>query len=310
MLKDKPFYFRLIVLGLLILTGMLLFSAIAILSLVPFLGSGFLDRLQDLSDLDDTQTLQILKYLQVMNQAGLFIAPSLVFAWLYNRQTSTFLGSGRMPKGSVLLFSVMLTGAMIPAINLMVEWNESIRLPEFFSGMEQWMEEKEGQANNLTEAFLNTASFQGFLVNFLMIGVLAALGEELFFRGLLIRILLDQTPNKHFAVWITSFLFSALHLQFYGFFPRMLLGLVFGYVFVWTENLWYPVAMHLVFNSITVVVAYLNAKGSISTDVESFGSFSEPWVIMGSVFISIFLFLLIYRKGMNNKKPPVSIKPR
>lgn len=295
-LAEKPFYIRLIILGLLILTGLLIFTVIAVLTLIPFHGPDFLTRLTDMSDLTDPLTLSTLKYLQVMNQIGLFIAPPLVFAWLYNRQGGTFLGTNRVPKGVILIASVLLTGAMIPAVNSMVEWNEGIRLPEFFKGMEQWMQDKETEATRLTEAFLNTSSLNGFLMNLLMIGVLAALGEELFFRGLLIRLSLDLIPNRHFAVWITSFLFSALHLQFYGFFPRMLLGLIFGYIFVRTGNLWYPIIMHLVFNSITVVGAYLEAKGILSQDIESIGTIGDIWIILASVVLSVALFWLIYRK--------------
>jgi len=109
-----------------------------------------------------------------------------------------------------------------------------MHLPEVLSRVEIWMRNSEESAEKLTDAFLSSASWTGFLVNLLMIAVLAAVGEELIFRGILIKIFHEWTRNLHVAVIISALLFSAFHLQFYGFFARLALGLVLGYLFVWT----------------------------------------------------------------------------
>lgn len=297
-LEEKPFYLKLIFLGMILLAGFLLISLLSVLILIPFYGT---DVLHSLMNPEDPENTGLLKYLQIMNQVGLFIVPSLVFAWMYNRRTLGYLNLHRKPGMGILALSVLLIASMLPFLNFLVEWNEGIDLPDFRDGLEKWMRQSEEQAKKLTEIFLGTGSLSGFLVNFLMIAVLAALGEELFFRGILINLFLDLKSNRHLAVWISAILFSALHLQFYGFFPRMILGVIFGYLYVWTFNLWVPVILHLLFNGITVVVAYLYNIGSISTDPESFGSATNPFVIIFSLAISLFLFGVIRQRALTKK---------
>jgi hypothetical protein len=127
----------------------------------------------------------------------------------------------------------------------------------------------------------------------MMVAVLAAIGEELIFRGLLQRLFLEWTRNVHVAVFISAFIFSAFHLQFYGFFGRLVLGLILGYLFVWTGSLWVPIAVHFVNNAMAVIVSFLDARGVIATDLENFGSSRNYLVITGSFLLMVFILLLI-----------------
>ena len=109
------------------------------------------------------------------------------------------------------------------------------------------------------------------VVNLIIVALLAAVGEELLFRGSMQNIFLEWTKNKHAAVWITAVLFSALHAQFYGFLPRMLLGVVLGYLYIWSGSLWLSMLFHFLNNGLAVLFSYLIAKGTISeTSVSNF----------------------------------------
>jgi hypothetical protein len=115
----------------------------------------------------------------------------------------------------------------------------------------------------------------------------------LLFRGILIRLFREWLKNAHLAVVISAILFSAMHLQFYGFLPRMVLGILLGYLFVWTRNLWVPILAHLLNNTLSVVVAYMYNAGAVSQDMESFGSSANPLIISISfIFIIVVLFAL------------------
>jgi membrane protease YdiL (CAAX protease family) len=127
----------------------------------------------------------------------------------------------------------------------------------------------------------------------LMIAILPAIGEEFMFRGLIQRLLKDWLGNIHLAIFISALLFSAMHMQFYGFFPRMVLGIMFGYMFYWTGSLWIPIFAHFIQNGLVVTVTYLGQQGIIGGDYENFGSTDNFLVILVSLLISaIILFIL------------------
>jgi membrane protease YdiL (CAAX protease family) len=169
-------------------------------------------------------------------------------------------------------------------------------MPEFMSGIERWMRNMENQATEMTDAFLQVDTAMGLMVNLLIIGLLAAVGEELLFRGVILKMFRESVNNVHLAVFFSALLFSAFHGQFYGFVPRAMLGVMFGYIFVWTGSLWVPILLHLLFNSVSVVVAFLYTKGLMDVNYEDFGESSGGWVILLSAFFSVALMVTLYQR--------------
>ena len=185
--------------------------------------------------------------------------------------------------------------AALPLINEMVSVNEMMKLPEFLKGMEDWMKSAEEEAAKLTEVFMKMPTLSAFLFNLLMIALLPAIGEELLFRGRLQRLLKEWLKNIHVAIFISAFLFSALHMQFYGFLPRMFLGVLFGYLFYWSGSLWVPVCAHFINNGAAVIVAYLGQRGILGGDYENFGTTDSAILILLSIFVTGCCLCLIYR---------------
>lgn len=156
------------------------------------------------------------------------------------------------PPGGVLL-GILAMFSLSPFVDLLAAWNEGLHLPEALRALEQWMVESERQAAEVTARLLDISSWGEFWGNVLVMAVLAGVGEELLFRGVLQRVIVQGTRSVHAGVWLTAVLFSAVHLQFFGFVPRMVLGALLGYLFVWSRNLWVPVAAH-VFNNLCVIL--------------------------------------------------------
>jgi len=164
----------------------------------------------------------------------------------------------------------MLSFPVIGQLNL---WNQAIELPAFLSGLEEILKPLEAQAKEMTRALLKMDNLFDLLVNLIMVGFLAGLGEELLFRGTIQKFLTEWTKNPHFAIIFTGFVFSAIHLQFYGFFPRWALGILFGYIFYWSGNIWIPIIAHALFNGSQVLVYYLAGENSsFMSDLESIES--------------------------------------
>jgi len=151
----------------------------------------------------------------------------------------------------------LLMVVSMPIMSWIVELNADVVFPDFLSDVEQWMHQSEDDAMGLTKAFLTFDGIGSLIYVLIIVAVVPAIGEELLFRGVLQKSFIKLTNNPHWGIWITAFLFSALHMQFFGFFPRMLLGAVFGYLFLWSKSLWLPILGHFINNGTVVIISYL-----------------------------------------------------
>jgi len=261
----------------------------------PLFGVNFSNILSLVSNYEDEKTIRLLQYLQVLQSFGLFIFPALLAGYLFERNSIQYLHLGKPSRWQTYLITLVLMFAALPFINWMVNLNEMMKLPGFLKGMEDWMKSSEDEAAKLTDAFLKMPSPGAFLFNLVMIALLPAIGEEFLFRGLLQRLLRESLKNIHAAIFISAFFFSAMHMQFYGFLPRMFLGVTFGYLFYWSGSLWIPVCAHFINNGAAVIVAYLGQRGILGGNYENFGATDNVALIVASLLTTGFCLWLVYR---------------
>ena len=241
--------------------------SVAVLS-ISGLGLNFLESLSP-GDLTGKQ-LSVLKLLQVLQTIVLFIVPAVIFSWLKRKSFAYFGFEGKISFGAILLTLGMVV-CCFPLVAVLAYWNQGFALPDtpFFNEIEAWMRNSEKQAEALTIAFLKMKGLLDLFINIIMVAVLAAIGEELFFRGTVQRFLEEWIGNGHGAVFIAAFAFSFFHFQFYGFVPRFLLGLFLGYLLLWSSNIWYPIIAHFVYNGVQVLGTYqglMDAETAIPDD--------------------------------------------
>ena len=295
---------------LLIIFLSILFSMIFGIALgFAFFGTGMLDYMKEGMNLTDPAYLPMLQYLQIINTIGIFIIPSIVFAALADKSISRYLSMKVKPGFVGTITGIAVIIAILPFLHWVVNINEMMALPEWLSGLENWMRRSEDQAKELTDMFLQTSSVGGLILNLFMIAVLPAIGEELLFRGALLRLFREWTKNPHFAVLISAFLFSALHLQFYGFLPRFILGIVLGYLFIWTRSIWVPVLVHFVNNGIAVVGAWYFARRGIDQDIESIGEVDKTGIIIFSLIMVVVMMLMIRLYEHKKKGSTIDASP-
>lgn len=282
-----------------ILASFFVFMIAAILGAIPFFGLEALMNLQGLSEMAAPETIILLKYLQVIQAIGLFIVPSIVLSWLYYGKFWEYLYLKKSPnlESIFIVFALMFFAA--PMINLVGEWNANMVFPEWLSGVEDWMRNSEDNAEELTRAFLKVNGLSGLSFNIFMIAFLPAIGEELLFRGVIQRIFTKMTSNHHLGVWISAILFSALHMQFFGFLPRMLLGALFGYLLVWSGSMWLPIIAHFLNNAIAVIVMYMIDKDMIGQQIEEIGSSAGSYY-WAAISLGLIVFLMWMIKQQNS----------
>lgn len=298
-LKDKPIYLKIITLLLLMAISLVLMMVIGLVIAIPFWGIGILENFSKSIDYTSEAAVTFLKYFQVVNQVGVFILPVICFAYFENRNVGSYLRINRKPGGYLLIVAIIMFLVSIPAVNWMISINEKMHLPEFFSPIEDWMRSNEDNLGELTDAFLKTSTFSGLIVNLFIIGFVAAFGEEFLFRGVILRLFLDWSKSGHIAVFVSAIIFSAFHIQFFGFLPRVFLGILLGYSFISSGTLWTPIILHFIFNGIAVVAAFSFARGWVSTELENFGSTENPIIISLSLILSILLLFFLYRKKVS-----------
>ena len=232
-----------------------------------------------------------MKWLQLLQSVATFLLPALAGAYLWSNTPMQWLHLNKKPSWQEASAAVVIMLLAIPGINLLSAWNQQMVLPEWMSGIEQWMRMQEDAAAQLTEQFLRVDTVGGLLVNIGLMALLPAVGEELTFRGVVQGMF---TRNKHVAIWATAAIFSFVHLQFYGFLPRMLLGAMFGYMLWWTGSLLAPMLMHFVNNFTAVVVAFwaYNYLGEGSAEMlDTIGT--EDTILLGVFSICIVLIMMV-----------------
>ena len=232
-----------------------------------------------------------MKWLQLLQSVATFLLPALAGAYLWSNTPMQWLHLNKKPSWQEASAAVVIMLLAIPGINLLSAWNQQMVLPEWMSGIEQWMRMQEDAAAQLTEQFLRVDTVGGLLVNIGLMALLPAVGEELTFRGVVQGMF---TRNKHVAIWATAAIFSFVHFQFYGFLPRMLLGAMFGYMLWWTGSLWVPMLMHFVNNCAAVVVAFWAYNYMEEEDVtilETIGT--EDTLLLGVFSVCIVLIMMV-----------------
>ena len=233
-------------------------------------------------------SVESLKWTQLIQTVSIFLLPPLCMAYLWSEKPLEWLkvkGEGVKAKGD-LLWAVGLMLVALPAINLLSNWNEQMTLPAFLEPLEQWMKTSEEEAKLLTEKFLSVTTFDGLIINLLLMALLPAVSEELTFRAVLQN--LFKPSNSHTAIWCSAILFSAIHFQFYGFLPRMLMGALFGYMLVWTGSLWTPIMMHLTNNAVAVLLYFLAQRAAWDMEkVDAIGTGNTLWLGIASIVLTI-----------------------
>ena len=226
---------------------------------------------------------------------GMFLFPALVLQRMepYYRYFPNI--TSQTIYGWVIAVIVFLFG-FGPLMQWIGEANMQMSLPDSLKGLENWMCAQEDRMAEITQSIVMVDSVSLLFVNIFVMAVLPAIAEEFYFRGSLMHIIYRGLKNHHVAVWLTAIIFSAIHVQFFGFFPRMILGVFFGYMLLWTNNIWIPVLAHFVNNAAVAVIAfYYTKQGKTYADLQTYDDYSV-WVYLGSFMLTVFLAVWSYKK--------------
>ena len=292
-----PFTKLLLVLFLMMTSYLILFG-LGMLVALPIFNIPAREVISIIENIDHQGNITLLKMMQVLYSSGLFLIPALLAAFLIGQRAGDYLFIKSYPGFQVVLLIAILMFTIIPLVNYASFLSSKLVLPERWSGlMEKILENDENQWN-LMKAFLDTDRKGGILFNLFMIALVPAIGEELLFRGVLQKIFSEWFRSHHIGIWVTAILFSLAHYQFHDFIPRIFLGALFGYLFIWTASIWVPVIAHFINNGVGVVYYYFYYRGNLSQDPGSVGLDKNVVLfVLISTVISAMILITIKRLG-------------
>jgi len=287
--RPKPWY-SLIILVFMFLAGMFIGQFLGLL--ISILNTDLnLNDVPELLSLPFTEDKKVsILLLQGMGALGGFVIAGILYLVIVERiKLARILNLKNINLWPVIL-SVIIVISFMFVNTFFIEWNMNLHFPGFLGGFEDWAREKEEELRLVTEFLTEFDSFNQFIVVFIVVAIIPAVGEELIFRGILQNKLHIYFKNIHVAIIVTAILFSGFHLQFFGFVPRLFLGILFGYIYYWSGNLWYPILGHFINNGFTLILIYLYQTGSIGIDIETQEAYPLNIILIFSVITIYMLF--------------------
>ncbi len=297
MLSETNPFMRLLIIIIFMGASYLIFTFLGLLLAMPIFSITWTELQDILSEGIIGSNAGLLYYLQIIQSISLFIIPALLTHLLIFKKGESFL-PGEQYNVVFIGFFVFLTLVLsAPMLQWLVQWNAQMQLPESLSKIEETLQSVEEERIRVMERLLEGKTWSGYLINIVIIAILPALGEEFFFRGILQKILSDWFNRIHLGIIIAAICFSAFHMQFYGFLPRLLLGIYFGYLFYWSNNIWLPVLAHFLNNAIAVTLSYFS--NVLNKEILNFlegGNDLSPTAMMLSVAVTGILIYFTFRR--------------
>jgi membrane protease YdiL (CAAX protease family) len=296
--QENSAYIQLLRITCYALAGIIAGTILSLLVMVMLGGTEVLNNFGTLSA-GNPAYISILKVSQIITTGFLFILPPIWLARSQNIAIKDFYGF-KKPEPLLLLVILFIMLVSAPLMEWIGLTNQKMAFPEFLKTVENWMRDKEDEAMKMTFLLLRINQPVDLIVNIFMIAMLPAVGEELFFRGALQRSFTRMFNNPHVAIWVTAFIFSAIHVQFFGFFPRLFLGAAFGYIYLWTGSLWYAMFAHFLNNAFAVCQSWYLQMHHIPLKQADKTSFFPWYAYIISLILSIFLFKYLKDKTTQN----------
>lgn len=236
---------------------------------------------------DAVQALWILQIVSTTIPIGII---PIFFGWVVMKEPDNYLKINTKFHGALLVVIFFTMLLSMPIVEVLSNINQHLSLPPSLKGIEQWMRDSEKSAEKATAVLLKMNNLFDLFKAILLVAALTAVVEELMFRGALQTIFYRWTRNPHAAIWITAALFSAFHMEFFGFLPRLMLGVFFGYFVYWSGSIWTSVWAHFLNNGTAVVVTYLYQHKVIKVNPDDQHVFNYS----GYVFSVIITLILLY----------------
>jgi membrane protease YdiL (CAAX protease family) len=266
----------------------------AFLVIRPIWNVNIFENIEEIAKLNSNESINITKTIQVFYHIGMFLLPALVFRKLFGNPNKDFFIHRKQQEPSVWMTAIIFFIIAYPLVNLIHLVNLQIPVSENLVA-------DDAASNETLMKLLGGEGTTLLLVNILVYAIIPAIGEEFLFRGVIMRQIALSTKNIHLAVWVSAAFFSFIHGEITVFIPRFLMGVVLGYMFVWSGNIWIGVFAHLFNNILAIVIINSILNGNLDPGYEMLGANPEDiaYLISSILMVAIGIFFL-YKKRNNS----------
>ena len=282
-------------------TQFLILISIALASffLIGILGTVVLSKISgmDLETMSDSSKwdynsptlITVIRGMQIIQFVSLFLIPTFICASLFSTDSKKYLG---LKKPSNMGYFVVAAGILLlslPLVSFLGELNRNVQFP---AGIANWMKAQEDEAAKTIKALLSKHTIKDLILNIVCIAGLAAVGEELLFRGVAQRLLIKWFKSPWAGIIIAAFLFSAMHVQFYGFLPRFVLGILLGVIYWYSGSLWTAMLAHFIYDAALIVLVYFNPESLNDENTLNLSNIA----LGAAISFALVVFLVIWMK--------------
>ena len=262
-----------------------------------------IDQANTITQMTSPQAINALKIVQLSYGLIGFGGGAVIAQFLFSKSPFRVLGLTIAPEKNNVMLTIGFMLIALPFVTWLGYINSFLDFPEALQWLEDWMQSTEETNQRTVKKFLQMDSFGDLALNLAVIAFVTAIGEELVFRGVLQQLIIPLFKNYHIGIWVSAAIFSAFHMQFYGFLPRMFLGMLFGYTFYWTKNLYLPILAHFINNGFAVVATYIYGFDTLDSEIESAAEGDEfSWVVaIMSLVITVGIAVLIQKTNAHKK---------
>ena len=291
---NKPFWLQFCYLLLLIVGGLIISNSLALLIGKLFFANALNSR-------------KCLYIIQSISAFGTFLVPALLFSYCATNRWFSYNKAHQVAPPQLVGYVLILSLFLLPVVACLGYFNEQLRLPEFMQTLEAMMQKMEEASKIFTQTLTANSNIPILLLNIIIMALFPALFEEFLFRGTLQPFFTKWFANKHVAIILTAFIFSAIHFQFYGIIPRFLLGIYLGYLLVWGKSLWLPIIAHFMHNATSLIFDYGARKRGINLELVEPTQIAEfyPVVLFCTFCVALEIYYL-WKKAMVSQSEEIS----
>lgn len=281
-----PWGLQLLLFALMVFT-MLWFGLAMIGMLMPVFTGIDITQLKDITEQSPRPVVQAMLLLQGLSNLFMFLIPAALFAYLAHPQPGGYLGLRKPGKYMQLLLAILIMAGVAPFLSTIEHWLSYINFGEDARKSQE-------SSNAIFSAFLTMPDTATFIKTFIILAIMPGFGEELFFRGILLRFAKKRSRSMVMPILFSAAVFSYAHANAYGYLSIFLAGALLATIYYITGSLWCSIAAHTFFNGSQVILAYM---GNSNAAIKAFLSAdSVPYgIVIGGLVISGVAFYVLYK---------------
>jgi len=274
-------------------------STIGLLVAQLITGISIFGNASALSNLNNPEVILALKITQLFSAIGTFLLPPLIAAYLFSDNVADYIGASKKISVPQIILAIILLLCIQPFVNWMSMVNQGIKMPDWIENM---LNSPGGSAQKIGEALMKGNSMMELLLSLVIISIIPAISEELIFRGVIQKLFIDLSRNKHFGIILTAILFSAMHMDIAGFLPRFALGAILGYMYLWSGSIYLSIVAHFTNNLLAFLMELGQKNNMLSFNSDHLGIVQGQEMVLGaSVFLTWGLLFLLRKISLESK---------